>query len=109
MPHPVGVRCLLSYPPPFWTTKRVNLKSAAVFIPRRHIRSLHMRPQSALGSSRSRVTHTAPRNLASSLTTSVRSEEHTSELQSLMRISYAVFCLKKKKTQTQYKNTHTYN
>src|SRR3546814_1606120 len=28
----------------------------------------------------------------------VRSEEHTSELQSLMRISYAVFCLKKKKT-----------
>src|SRR3546814_6068263 len=32
-----------------------------------------------------------------------RSEEHTSELQSLMRISYAVFCLKKKiKTQTQH-------
>src|SRR3546814_484889 len=30
----------------------------------------------------------------------VRSEEHTSELQSLMRISYAVFCLKKKKTNT---------
>src|SRR3546814_5834454 len=29
---------------------------------------------------------------------STRSEEHTSELQSLMRISYAVFCLKKKKT-----------
>src|SRR3546814_2295987 len=31
-----------------------------------------------------------------------RSEEHTSELQSLMRISYAVFCLKKKK---KYRNT----
>src|SRR3546814_10740186 len=31
-----------------------------------------------------------------------RSEEHTSELQSLMRISYAVFCLKKKKTQSQH-------
>src|SRR3546814_9988525 len=31
---------------------------------------------------------------------SVRSEEHTSELQSLMRISYAVFCLKKKQTTT---------
>src|SRR3546814_7856912 len=31
-----------------------------------------------------------------------RSEEHTSELQSLMRISYAVFCLKKKKTQIKY-------
>src|SRR3546814_5203642 len=32
----------------------------------------------------------------------VRSEEHTSELQSLMRISYAVFCLKKKKTCYKY-------
>src|SRR3546814_10346893 len=31
----------------------------------------------------------------------VRSEEHTSELQSLMRISYAVFCLKKKKKSTK--------
>src|SRR3546814_7988225 len=31
-----------------------------------------------------------------------RSEEHTSELQSLMRISYAVFCLKKKKKQTKH-------
>src|SRR3546814_10581146 len=40
----------------------------------------------------------------------VRSEEHTSELQSLMRISYAVFCLKKKKiilltTSAQYRST----
>src|SRR3546814_2309050 len=33
-----------------------------------------------------------------------RSEEHTSELQSLMRISYAVFCLKKKKNRTQKRN-----
>src|SRR3546814_8928845 len=31
-----------------------------------------------------------------------RSEEHTSELQSLMRISYAVFCLKKKNTKTKH-------
>src|SRR3546814_6569398 len=35
----------------------------------------------------------------------MRSEEHTSELQSLMRISYAVFCLKKKKKK---KNNNTY-
>src|SRR3546814_19590035 len=35
-----------------------------------------------------------------------RSEEHTSELQSLMRISYAVFCLKKK---TNTKKTKSYN
>src|SRR3546814_4123324 len=36
-----------------------------------------------------------------------RSEEHTSELQSLMRISYAVFCLKKKK-ETNTTNKHQY-
>src|SRR3546814_3976758 len=44
----------------------------------------------------------------------VRSEEHTSELQSLMRISYAVFCLKKKKNKKEIEkqihglNTHHY-
>src|SRR3546814_4919376 len=39
-----------------------------------------------------------------------RSEEHTSELQSLMRISYAVFCLKKKKKiQTKTYRIHTTN
>src|SRR3546814_8075008 len=36
-----------------------------------------------------------------------RSEEHTSELQSLMRISYAVFCLKKK-TKTHEQHPHKY-
>src|SRR3546814_5964090 len=36
-----------------------------------------------------------------------RSEEHTSELQSLMRISYAVFCLKKKKTKQENTNKPT--
>src|SRR3546814_3515430 len=41
-----------------------------------------------------------------------RSEEHTSELQSLMRISYAVFCLKKKNNHTKnikQTNQYTYN
>src|SRR3546814_7918992 len=41
-----------------------------------------------------------------------RSEEHTSELQSLMRISYAVFCLKKKKQLTDHNpslRTHSYH
>src|SRR3546814_4726623 len=36
-----------------------------------------------------------------------RSEEHTSELQSLMRISYAVFCLKKKNKTEKFTNYHT--
>src|SRR3546814_4615928 len=38
---------------------------------------------------------------------SQRSEEHTSELQSLMRISYAVFCLKKKNTQQKNNRLNT--
>src|SRR3546814_3403429 len=38
-----------------------------------------------------------------------RSEEHTSELQSLMRISYAVFCLKKKKKKTIINNQSSYS
>src|SRR3546814_5002573 len=44
--------------------------------------------------------------MAISLVMLVRSEEHTSELQSLMRISYAVFCLKKNTKRT---STVTYN
>src|SRR3546814_1087368 len=43
---------------------------------------------------------------ATALWRAYRSEEHTSELQSLMRISYAVFCLKKKNKQTK-QTTHT--
>src|SRR3546814_3215271 len=47
-----------------------------------------------------------PRRVWVRLRRTERSEEHTSELQSLMRISYAVFCLKKKNRmkQTQHKN-----
>src|SRR3546814_1075897 len=45
-----------------------------------------------------------PVRLPLSTVDTYRSEEHTSELQSLMRISYAVFCLKKKK---QKNSTHT--
>src|SRR3546814_1893929 len=48
---------------------------------------------------------TRPRSATWKIGASSRSEEHTSELQSLMRISYAVFCLKKNKTQ----KTHTTN
>src|SRR3546814_9183037 len=52
-------------------------------------------PSSREASSRNRCLATLP--LARRGNCSSRSEEHTSELQSLMRISYAVFCLKKKK------------
>src|SRR3546814_1121744 len=43
-----------------------------------------------------------PSPAATPAQTATRSEEHTSELQSLMRISYAVFCLKKKHQQTKH-------
>src|SRR3546814_3620074 len=43
-------------------------------------------------------------NMPNAATVEDRSEEHTSELQSLMRISYAVFCLKKKKLKDTNKN-----
>src|SRR3546814_2326037 len=46
-------------------------------------------------------------SLASDSSCVPRSEEHTSELQSLMRISYAVFCLKKKKRKRTDNENHT--
>src|SRR3546814_6574418 len=51
---------------------------------------------------------TVPEPVRDGLGNALRSEEHTSELQSLMRISYAVFCLKKKKTtkHTLHSNYH---
>src|SRR3546814_10425423 len=57
----------------------------------------------ALGEVRSELSAHAPRIETITIDKSKRSEEHTSELQSLMRISYAVFCLKKQK------NKHTKN
>src|SRR3546814_4495629 len=47
-----------------------------------------------------------PRHRAGALRELGRSEEHTSELQSLMRISYAVFCLKKKNQHRQALTKH---
>src|SRR3546814_6300682 len=52
---------------------------------------------------------TSARRLITNDINVMRSEEHTSELQSLMRISYAVFCLKKKKNKhKQQKENETY-
>src|SRR3546814_5944687 len=52
-------------------------------------------PQARAGKCRP-MARCTPRSSPAEQATSIRSEEHTSELQSLMRISYAVFCLKKK-------------
>src|SRR3546814_6014417 len=57
--------------------------------------NLHSRPPNSMVEAEPHATGRA--NLRFEFNISIRSEEHTSELQSLMRISYAVFCLKKKK------------
>src|SRR3546814_3224473 len=61
------------------------------------------------GSARDRVVVSGVIEMARSLDLGVRSEEHTSELQSLMRISYAVFCLKKKHPMITTQNAFTFN
>src|SRR3546814_5138468 len=69
----------------------LRLGDAKPFMPRERIGGIELQPAPADGEP-VRAVVAAP----------LRSEEHTSELQSLMRISYAVFCLKKKtKTQTE--------
>src|SRR3546814_1370870 len=70
-----------------------QLREAAE-IRRAHLALRRHRIQRSRQAVEMRVTHAAP---PSQRATSRRSEEHTSELQSLMRISYAVFCLKKNK------------
>src|SRR3546814_10881795 len=65
---------------------------------------------SSLASSKSSSSPPAcePSSAISSISSSMpRSEEHTSELQSLMRISYAVFCLKKKNTKHHIQAHHS--
>src|SRR3546814_7699529 len=62
-------------------------------IPRRRRELMNQRTAASTPSRLARATSI----LAATALLQLRSEEHTSELQSLMRISYAVFCLKKKK------------
>src|SRR3546814_7775677 len=72
-------------------------EEAAVYILDRKLQELlHLRGQAAQNVGLARIRR------------GPRSEEHTSELQSLMRISYAVFCLKKKKKKQQL-NKYTTN
>src|SRR3546814_5472076 len=69
--------------------------------------SRRLRPE-ASGPNRSRPAGWS-RTAAPPRRSTARSEEHTSELQSLMRNSYAVFCLKKKKQKKQTKEARSYN
>src|SRR3546814_5968852 len=79
---------------------------------RRHARGKEARPQDRADALRHRARRVVETGLGEighwlAVSCAARSEEHTSELQSLMRISYAVFCLKKKTK--KYPNTVNYN
>src|SRR3546814_6571023 len=64
-------------------------------------------PRTASAPARRRGAAKAGNRASRSTSAARRSEEHTSELQSLMRISYAVFCLKKKKKNHQKKTAQS--
>src|SRR3546814_2803782 len=75
-------------------TGRSGTTSFADLSPRRPMKLACLTTPSAVNSAKA----------ISATSSGFRSEEHTSELQSLMRISYAVFCLKKKKKKQEQKN-----
>src|SRR3546814_5035514 len=87
-------QCFIHLPP--------NIGMSLKHLQNRHDRSSHRRPDDENGDARETNNHGFGSNPVRypHFFLCHRSEEHTSELQSLMRISYAVFCLKKKKTNT---------
>src|SRR3546814_5518176 len=79
------------------TSGATTLLSTELLAGARHIRALPRRASRSTALFKLPCHH-AMQNISARFQS--RSEEHTSELQSLMRISYAVFCLKKKKKST---------
>src|SRR3546814_1520615 len=87
---------------PYTTLFRSRRAAHQAVLSLQHLACQRARPRSAARFRHgSRQPATADRDLGRAAA-SRRSEEHTSELQSLMRISYAVFCLKKKNTTIIY-------
>src|SRR3546814_10588105 len=88
--------------PPSTRTLPASLLTSSASSPLRRVSTA---PAAAIASARSGTGRAAHSSCASAA--AARSEEHTSELQSLMRISYAVFCLKKKNHDTYtHQRTH---
>src|SRR3546814_2187302 len=86
--------------------KRIKVYSATKFSPMLHVKNLtngREQAQQILSQLSAAGVQVAASEVVSE---EDRSEEHTSELQSLMRISYAVFCLKKKKKIIKHKSAH---
>src|SRR3546814_5855095 len=75
--------------------------AAAMSVSSALIRSIYPLSHLGRGLSLNTVIAASAAAFAPTVGGAIRSEEHTSELQSLMRISYAVFCLKKKNKNTQ--------
>src|SRR3546814_5816533 len=90
-PRSTRTDTLFPYTTLFRSRSSATRRNLAVVDPASTARSYHLRPSASFAWPPCRSSASATRTIA------VRSEEHTSELQSLMRISYAVFCLKKKK------------
>src|SRR3546814_6463925 len=94
------------------STGRVSLRSRRSIIGRRFMTALARAKRRRCSGIFSRRGVSGSRTIAifgshkATKSQKLRSEEHTSELQSLMRISYAVFCLKKKKEITQKKHNN---
>src|SRR3546814_8469837 len=88
---------------PYTTLFRSNLRTEACDRPARFGYLTRIHPILAYRPAQQRYLASRTRR-----TTASRSEEHTSELQSLMRISYAVFCLKKKKKHKRTSHTSKY-
>src|SRR3546814_5598887 len=95
-----------SYPQPDWLIDRERLKASLP--PRVRAETLWRVPAPWLADAQEAATLMAIRDQEELGIDIVgdRSEEHTSELQSLMRISYAVFCLKKKTKKLNYNHNN---
>src|SRR3546814_4545563 len=94
-PRSTRTGTLFPYTTLFRSVRLAELLADALFLCRIDLILRHQRIVDAVGGAGGVDRHRVFRR-------QVRSEEHTSELQSLMRISYAVFCLKKKKNTTYY-------
>src|SRR3546814_2287296 len=86
---------------------KLALSEPSLLTAQPRIRAMTSLPSATASDSRLRSTNAAPSLKTVPLAPASRSEEHTSDLQSLMRIQYAVFCLKKNISTIQKYNTQT--
>src|SRR3546814_3087058 len=97
MPDLISIRPFIVMPEFFSADLKCKFEEVLCISPWVFKKSSGLRPSPSRPAGTTATGESSPGKLPrSSIGTKQRSEEHTSELQSLMRISYAVFCLKKK-------------